>query len=302
LAVLANDSDGWVQIRHFSNRTEAEQHALVLIAMQINCRLSRGDWGVGLSVALGDEARARRELAQYAAENRAPPEAPTGPVFPLTEGVDGAIGYTAVMLVVAAAADRLWFGANWLAAGAADAGLILGGEWWRSFTALGLHADFGHLAANLASGTLIGMALAQVIGGGLAWLTILLAGGTGTFANAIFQPADHLSIGASTAVFAGLGVLTMLAWRRRSVGLNRGGLRSIAPLVAGATLLGFLGSGGGQDNIDVAGHLAGFLAGGAVGFGVHVLGDRLPFGPRAQAGYGALALAIFAFAWTIALS
>lgn len=300
--MLANDSDGWVQIRHFSNRAEAEQHALVLIAMQINCRISRGDWGIGLSVALGDEARARRELAQYAAENRARSSVPVAPTYPLTEGIDGAIGYAAVMLVVAAGADRLWFGANWLAAGAADAGLILGGEWWRSITALGLHADFGHLIANLASGTLIGIALAQVIGGGLAWLTILLAGAIGTFGNAIFQPADHISIGASTAVFAGLGVLSVLAWRRGRAGLNRGGLRSLAPLVAGATLLGFLGSGGGQENIDVAGHLAGFLAGGAVGFGVHLLGDRLPSGPRAQLGYGAIAIAAFAFAWTIALS
>ncbi|MCW5695700.1 MAG: rhomboid family intramembrane serine protease [Bauldia sp.] len=299
---MANDSDGWVQIRHFSNRTEAEQYALVLIAMQINCRLSGGDWGIGLSVAVRDEARARRELAQYAAENRARPAAPAGPTYPLTEGVDGAIAYAAVMIIIAAAAERFWFGADWLPAGAAHAGLILGGEWWRAITALGLHGDFGHLIANLASGSLIGLALAQVIGGGLAWLSILLAGGIGNFANAVFQPADHVSIGASTAIFGGLGVLSTLAWRRRAIGLNRGGLRSIAPLVAGATLLGFLGSGGGQDNIDVAGHLAGFLVGGAIGFAVHVLADRLPASPRAQLGYGALAFAIFAGAWTIALA
>jgi len=299
---LANDSDGWVQIRHFSSRGDAEQHALVLIAMQINCRLTRGDWGIGLSVAVGDEARARRELAQYGAENRSRPAAPAGSTYPLTEGVDGAIAYAAVMLAVAAAADRLWFGADWLAAGAANAGLILAGEWWRTITALGLHGDFGHLAANLASGSLIGLALAQVIGGGLAWLSILIAGGIGTFANAIFQPADHISIGASTAVFGGLGVLSVLAWRRRTTGVNRGGLRTIAPLVAGATLLGFLGSGGGQENIDVAGHLAGFLVGGAVGFAVHLLADRLPGSPRAQLGYGAIAVAIFALAWTAALS
>lgn len=298
--VLAEEeSDRWVQIRHFPDRRKAEQHALVLIAMQISCRLDRREWGIGLSVSSGDEARARRELAQYAAENRRPAAPPSPSPHPATAGIDGALAYTTVMIAVSAAAERMLFGADWIPAGAANAGLINGGEWWRGITALGLHADFGHLAANLAGGVLIGIVLAQLVGGGLAWLSILIAGALGNLAAAAFADAGHSAIGASTAIFGGLGVVSVLAWRRHS--FTRRGLRGIAPLVAGATLLAFLGGGGGEERIDVAGHLAGFLCGGATAGLLLLLGRRVPEGRAAQFAYAGVTLAVFAGAWAIAL-
>jgi membrane associated rhomboid family serine protease len=69
---------------------------------------------------------------------------------------------------------------------------------------------------------------------------------------------EHRSIGASTAVFAALGLLTAFTWRR-------GFLREtpwrgrIAPIVAGIGLLAFTGTAG--ENTDLLAHLFGFVDG-----------------------------------------
>jgi rhomboid protease GluP len=62
------------------------------------------------------------------------------------------------------ASGRETFSQDWWSAGAAQAGLIADGEWWRAVTALGLHADLSHLASNLAFGSLLGLLLAQILG------------------------------------------------------------------------------------------------------------------------------------------
>ena len=61
-----------------------------------------------------------------------------------------------------------------LLAGAAQAGLMLAGEWWRAVTALTLHVSSTHLLGNLVFGTVFFFLLAQMTGSGLAWLTMLL--------------------------------------------------------------------------------------------------------------------------------
>ena len=83
-----------------------------------------------------------------------------------------------------------------------QAGLIRAGEWWRTFTALGLHADPLHLAGNLIYGLIFGFLAGQLLGWGLAWSGLLLAGALGNLLNAFLQAPTHSSIGASTAVFA----------------------------------------------------------------------------------------------------
>ena len=46
---------------------------------------------------------------------------------------------------------------DWAATGAAQAGLNCDGQWWRTITALSLHADVLHLMSNLASGVIFGI-------------------------------------------------------------------------------------------------------------------------------------------------
>jgi rhomboid protease GluP len=292
-----NPDEVWVEVHRFTARADAEQHALVLAAVGIGCRLVPRNGDVGLSVAHPDAARARQELALYARENQRRGRS-SSPVRALFEGLDGALAYCAVLLFLHGASRRQTFSQDWWSAGTAQAGLIADGEWWRTFTALGLHADLGHLASNLAFGSLLGLLLAQLLGAGLAWLAILLAGAMGNALNALLHPAAHTAIGASTAVFAALGILAALTWKHRAP-LWRHGLRRWLPLAAGAMLLVYLGVGG--ERTDIGGHFAGFAMGVVSGLGLAYAGQRVPQGTSAQRAFGITALALFAFAWLLAL-
>lgn len=285
----------WVEIRQFRQLGDAQQHALVLIAMSINCMLVRRPWGIGLVVAVHDAPRAEEQLDAYEAENA--PRIPAEPAFRAKDVIDGSLIAALLVVFTQMAADGLFFGADWYHAGAANAGRILSGEWWRAITSLGLHGDLGHIASNLVFGGVLGVIVAQVLGAGLGWLSILLAGFLGNFANAVFQDAGHTAIGASTAVFGALGLAAALAWQRQTV--TGPGLRRWAPLGAGVMLLAFMGVSG--ERTDIGAHLAGFGVGCVAGFILHQLAPFLPQGRKAQLWYGGAAAALFVVAWTVAL-
>lgn len=161
----------------FPGRAAAEHHALVLVSGGIDCRLApQIEGGLALMVPPEHAWRARFELARYAEENRQQGR-PALPLRPLAAGLEGVLVYCAVLFFLYGAPRRHAFSWDWWAAGTAQAGLITDGEWWRTVTALGLHADVGHLASNLFFGSVLGLLLAQALGSGFAWLAILLAGG-----------------------------------------------------------------------------------------------------------------------------
>lgn len=287
--------DPWIEIRRFETSAGAREYALVLMAMGIAYRVVRQPSGIGLLVAAPEAARALHELSAYEEENRPRPAAPAhAPV----KGLDGALVYGAALVFVYSAADQQAFSRDWEAAGAGQAGLIMSGEWWRVLTALGLHADVGHLIGNLIMGSLFGVFLAQILGAGLAWLAILLASAAGNALNALIEPVNHTSIGASTAVFAALGLLAALAWKREAA-QHRRGRRKLLPLAAGVMLLTFLGVGG--ERTDIGAHVAGFIVGCVFGAGLYFIQRYLPHGRLAQYGFGAAALGLFAVAWVVAL-
>lgn len=300
--MLAGDTeDRWTEIRHFRQQADAEQHALVLIAMSINCLLVRRPWGIGLLVALPDAERAEYQLQEYDAENQ--PRLPQTPPFALSQVVDGALIFAAILILVQAAADASLFGIDWGLAGVADANRIAGGEWWRSITALSLHGNLGHLMSNLVFGSFFGIVLCQILGAGLGWLSILVSGAAGNLISAwahhdIDGTISHSAIGASTAVFGALGLLAALTWLRQSFAQR--GLRRYAPLAAGVMLLAFLGVGG--ERTDIGGHLGGFAAGIMLAFFLHFFDEHIRKDLAAQLRYGAAALAIFVTAWIFALT
>ena len=287
----------WVELYLFRARAEAEQHALVLVAMGIACRLEPRGGGVALTVARADADRARRQLQRYAQENRRPVRSSFA-MRSFIEGLEGALAYAVLLFFLYGAPRREAFGQDWWAAGVAHAGLIASGEWWRTVTALGLHADLGHLAGNLAFGSLLGLLLSQPLGAGLAWLSILLAGTLGNVLSALLHSATHTAVGASTAVFGALGILAALAWRHRA-SVWRYGLRPWVPLAAGVMLLAYMGFGG--ERTDIGAHVAGFVAGGVIGAGLAVTAPRLPQGPGTQRAYAAAAFTLLALAWLLAL-
>ena len=175
---------------------------------------------------------------------------------------------------------------------------IADGSWWRAVTALTLHADEGHLVGNLLAGMAIGTIAAQLLGQGLAWLAILLAGSIGNLIASMLRGPDFGAIGASTAVFGALGIVSAFTrqcrWRERHLRMRR-----LAPLGAGVLLLAFLGFGG--ERTDVVAHITGFAVGLGLGWALARWYERVPRGDRAQWVYGGVAVGLVAVAWSIAL-
>jgi membrane associated rhomboid family serine protease len=273
---------------------EGNELALVLAAQEIpaDVRWNGRDWV--LSVPAGSVARAQAELAAYAVELKR--KGPTRPVV-WTGGKPwpGIAIYCAVLILVALAAPAMVFGVDWLAAGRMDSGRMLAGEWWRPVTALMLHADAPHLLGNLLFGSFFAYSVCLYFGAGFGWLAIISAGALGNLANGFLAGPDHLSIGASTAVFGALGLLSAYLWRR-GFPAHMSRRERFAPVIAGIGLLAFTGTGG--VNTDIGAHLLGFLAG--FGGGLIVARFGVPTRRRRQIVAAYLAAAIVSFAWIVA--
>jgi rhomboid protease GluP len=241
-------------------------------------------------------AGARDELARYAAEHRVGRDAPPV-VIPFGGAGLGAGIYAGVLLLTAYCAGIQWLGMDWLASGALEPAAG-SGAWWRAVAALTLHLDQAHLLGNLLFGVGIGILAGRVFGPGLAWASIVGAGSVGNYLDMLISPPTHRAVGASTAVFAALGLLAGFAWRQR-LNLRERFRYRWAPLFAGICLLGFLGAGG--EHVDVLGHALGFAMG--IGLGwiyarAHVPRSR---GYGLQLGAGGAALGLVAAAWIFAL-
>jgi rhomboid protease GluP len=263
VAGLDRDTQGnLVAVRRCTGRRQAEQYALVLTAMGIQSSIAPEGKFMALYVAPEDALRANGELAAYDRENRKSlPEKEW--LFPGLPRIEVAMVYWVVLLFFFAAARHEAFSFDWLGEGAVQSGLMLKGEWWRAVTALCLHASGAHLLANLVFGTVFLMLLSQVTGAGVAALATIAAGAAGNVLSALVQSPAHTSIGASTAIFASLGLLAALRQvRRRDHALSA--VRNWTPVAGGFALLTFLGFSG--ENTDILAHVLGFGSGLAAGW------------------------------------
>jgi len=277
---------------------DCEQQTLVLSAVGIHSlTVVRG--GVFVVVVAEESAdlalKHLREVAQEAAvpvpvvkEPKLHPRAWTGSIL-----------YALIMMGVAYAAGRDGFGLDWLESGALNGAIPSTHEWWRVATALTLHADVGHLISNLVFGVVLGFLASRALGGGVAWAGILVGAMMGNALDAMWMPVQQQSIGASTAVFATLGILSAYAWVLESASNLRWAKR-LGPLIAGVMLLGFLGAGG--ERTDVVAHVTGFVSGCALG----VVFGKIPeqrFDSRPlQLAAAAFTLSAVGAAWLLALN
>ena len=289
-------SDDLTAIFSSAEREPCAELALVLASQSIDSEISWNGHSWVLGVPARSIASARLQIETYAAEVRrvdpAPPAMPaSGRPWP------GILVYVAVMLAMALLAPELRFGFDWFAAGRMDGGRMLAGEWWRPVTALTLHADAAHLLGNLVFGSFFGYSVARYLGGGFGWLAIVASGALGNFANGWLAGPNHLSIGASTAVFAALGILSAYCWRR-GFPAQASRRERFAPVIAGIGLLAFTGTAGA--NTDIGAHLLGFVAGFGNGFLIARLG--FPVSRNAQLACAFAAVGSVVVAWLAALS
>ena len=276
-------------------RPACEERAFMLHAVGVESRVVEvgADWS--LVVAPASVHAALRHLRTYEREN--PPKRRAPPLEgPQPHAWAGPVVYVTALLAIAWLSGQRAWDTNWLVAGALDTAAFRGGELWRAVTALTLHFDVAHLLGNLGFGAFFGWLAAQLLGPGVAFGAGTLAAVVANGINASFQPLEHVSAGASTAVFALLGLLAAYAWRRRADQGERWAYRW-APLVAGVCLLGFTGVGG--ERTDVLAHLTGFAVGGVAGFLLAL--RRRPPGAAGQVLAGAATLAAVALAWVVAL-
>ncbi|HXI49770.1 MAG TPA: rhomboid family intramembrane serine protease [Steroidobacteraceae bacterium] len=272
------------------------EFSLVLEAKDIEHETRQDESSWFLSVPSTLLSRAHDEITRYAAERSVPRRVPD--VIKARPGAAiGAVVYVSILLLTAYCAGNGWFGADWLSIGDLQAGAP--SEWWRAVTALTLHLDQEHLLGNLLFGVLAGMAAARLLGDGVAWASILGAAALANYMEILIAPVTHRAVGASTAVFAALGLLAGIAWRSRLTLRERLWYRS-APLIAGICLLTLLGAG--NAHIDVLGHALGFIFGTAVGW-IYARAD-LPNhrGRRLQILAGTGAALLVGVAWLLALT
>lgn len=264
-----------------------------------------GEIGYEVLVEAVVREQALQQLWMYEQERASrPPPAPE-PAPALRGGWRGAVAYVLVLLLIPFALAQGWLAANPYDVGAMDPREIRAGEWWRALTALTLHWDATHLLGNLCSGVLLGISAAQVWGSARAWLLIAVAAMAANLAEGLLDLGQYVSAGASTAVFAALGLVAAHAWRSRNQRTRT--LRDWVPLIAGVALLGMFGAGAQDpevavtDPTNVLSHALGFVMGAALGLVV-----ATTRGARWVAAIPAWLAAVItpaalAFAWMLAL-
>ena len=278
------------------NRRSCSDRALVLASSRIPHQVVDDGMTAALVVPAEYSARAAEELRLYDDENPPIRPKPQKKVI-YQDAIPGVAGYFLVICAIAWLAGYSVFGHDWFDAGRVDGELIRGGEWWRTITALTLHSGARHLVGNLVFGVLFGLFAGRLLGSGVAWLAIVAAAATGNAANTLLLESAHRSIGASTAVFAALGLVAGFVWRGEFMRQDRWSYR-YGPVVGGLALLMYTGTGG--PNTDIGAHLLGFVCGFLAGMLLIALGP-VPTDRRSQSIAGSIAILLVVTSWIVAL-
>ena len=278
-----------------ASRRDCADRALVLSAAGIPHELIQDADSCALLVRAEHSIAAGDELRAYDEEN--PVQKPTPrPVIKYHDALPGVAAYFLIVCLVAGLAGRAAFGFDWRFEGRVDGELLRAGEWWRTITALTLHVDLEHLVGNLVFGLFFGWFAGRLMGSGVAWLAIVVAAALGNLANTLMLDPAHRAVGASTAVFAALGLTAGFVWRSKFMAQDRWVYR-LGPLVGGFALLMFTGTG--DDNTDIGAHLMGFVFGLGAGTLLSGVRDRIDCGRRQQVA-GSIAVLLVIVSWFLA--
>lgn len=236
---------------------QIRDYTLVLLSQGIVHRLERTEEGpFEIYVTPENEKKATYQLRLYRREN---PPKEDNPPLPLAVSLQPI--WVLLAPVVCTMADFGGLVQKMHALGISDADRVLRGEWWRTITALTLHADARHLVGNLISGYIVLNLMSYRIPLARMAPFLALASVIANFGVALTVQTDYRALGYSTFVFAAMGALAVIEFRlmpRETHGL----LRRFAPLCGAMSLAVFLGLG---ENADILGHAYGFIAGAVCG-------------------------------------
>jgi rhomboid protease GluP len=253
------------------DRKQAMDWSLVLASQGIEVSIEQvGEERFVLQVAAADSSRAFQALKLYHKETR-------GWNWWLARPEEGSHFESLAMFWVLALI--FWYAAVNKLPGIESAGVMSSerfalGDWWRLFTAVTLHHDLAHLAANCGIGLLLfGLAGARY-GLGLSLLAAYLAGVLGNVAGWFIYEPPYSSLGASGMVMGALGLLIA----RPTIGLGLPASqrkRLLIALSAGIMLFLLLGA---NPQSDLAAHAGGFAAGLIIGWMLRRMGwaERQP--------------------------
>src|ERR1041385_3085007 len=236
------------------SRGQAMDWSLVLISQGINSTIDYSETapGWGLLVAADDYPMALSVIRQYRIENRAWPW--QRQIFYPGLLFDWAsLAWVALLLLFFTLDVQFGFHDY----GVMQSAPVAKGQWWRLFTAIWLHADISHFAANATIGlVLLGLTMAR-FGTGTGLLAAYLAGAGGNLFVFLLLPARGPALGASGMVMGSLGLLAA-----QSLSVSRKTPPSpkfvLAGIAGGVMLFALLGLSPGTD---VLAHFGGFLSG-----------------------------------------
>lgn len=134
--------------------------------------------------------------------------------------------------------------------------VLLLDEYWRLFTPIFLHADFGHVIFNTFALILFGPALEKMIGSFKFTLVYLLTGvigNVGTFFMDMHSITPHL--GASGAIYGLVGVYIYMVFLRKDL-ISQSDGQIIKTIFVLGIVMSII-----RPNINISAHLFGFLGG-----------------------------------------
>ena len=295
------------EVGRYARLNEARERGLVIAAMELPHWIVRHGRGYVLMVEEIAYASALAALAEYEADERARPTAPKLDALRIPKiSVTVALGMMAFCYRV-----QTFLPGRFIERGIADDARIAAGEWWRIFTALTLHGGAEHLVSNLSLAIFVFAFVFWRFGTGFGMLGIALGGALGNALNVLAHLSQqHRSLGSSTALFAGLGLLAGAELSARFT--HRGshtGWQLLVPIGAGFAFLALFGGGGANPdgstvldagNVDVMAHLFGLVAGMLLGAGSFLLGLKSGAPRMWQVAAGSVTLVLFGAAWMAA--
>ncbi len=285
------------------NQRRLAELQLVLKSLGIEHGISAREGGFYFVVDAHKVERTQRALVEYEQENQNWPPRPARRDRLAYSGSPRLSFFWAALLgIVFLFSGPVATRTAWFMDGISSSERVMHGEAWRTVTALTLHADAAHLLGNVAVGGVFLWAASARLGYGRAALFTLLGGTVGNLANAVahrVMHAPHSSLGASTAVFATVGLLVGTQVKVSKENGSKKWTDRVGPWVGGAALLGMLGA---SAQADLWAHFYGLAAGAALGLVASTSSVANTQKSWVQPAYAAATVGILGAAWALAFA